>query len=240
MSAKPQTETDTAADHLGMTDTQWAQWQAYTRGYGEQDENGIDVSLLRQNLRLTPTERLQKLQCGLRFFKEDTMESTNDFQQAIAALQASGLRFVIIGGIAMRLQGAAHMTDDIDFAFARDTENLEALVSALAHYHPRLRGVPPDLPFFWDVRALKTSINMTLETDLGNIDLLGEPAGITSFEALWKDATVLAVQGLQVRVASVNALIAMKRAAGRPKDQAHLMELERLRELTAHDDAQAL
>jgi predicted nucleotidyltransferase len=237
MSDMEQTET---TDHLGMTETQWAQWQAYTRGYGEQDENGVDVSLLRQNLRLTPTERLTKLQRGLRFFKEDSMESVNDFQQVIAALQASGLRFVIIGGIAMRLQGAAHMTDDIDFAFARDTENLEALVNALAPYHPRLRGVPPGLPFFWDVRALKTSVNMTLETDLGNVDLLGEPAGIASFEYLWEDATVLSVQGLQVRVASVSALIAMKRAAGRPKDQAHLMELERLRELTAHYDAQSL
>ena len=47
-------------DHLGMTEEQWARWQAYTRGYGEQDENGIDLSHLRANLRLTPTERLEK------------------------------------------------------------------------------------------------------------------------------------------------------------------------------------
>ena len=59
-----------AEDHLGMTDAQWAQWQAYTRGYGEQDENGVDVSLLRENLKLTPTERLQKHQNALRFFQE--------------------------------------------------------------------------------------------------------------------------------------------------------------------------
>jgi hypothetical protein len=64
------TEQAEAADHLGMTDAQWAQWQAYTRGYGEQDENGIDVSLLRQNLRLTPTERLRKHQKALRVYLE--------------------------------------------------------------------------------------------------------------------------------------------------------------------------
>jgi hypothetical protein len=28
--------------------------------YGEQDENGVDISLLRANLRLTPTERLRQ------------------------------------------------------------------------------------------------------------------------------------------------------------------------------------
>lgn len=216
-----------------MTEEQWAQWQAYTRGFGEQDESGVDVSLLRRNLRLTPWERLEKLERELAFFKEDGMEQSNDFQQVIEALNAGGLRFVIIGGIAMRLQGAAHMTDDIDFAFARDPQSLEALVKALTPYHPRLRGAPPGLPFFWDVRTLQTSINMTLETDAGSVDLLGEPAGVASFEDLWQGATVMDRQGVPVRVASVDALIAMKRAAGRPKDQAHLLELERLRQLNA-------
>lgn len=45
---------------MGMTEEQWARFQEYTRGYGEQDENGIDLSLLRENLKLTPTERIQK------------------------------------------------------------------------------------------------------------------------------------------------------------------------------------
>ena len=67
---QPVTEADAPEDRLGMTDEQWAQWQAYTRGYGEQDANGVDVSLLRQNLRLTPTERLRKHQKALRTYRE--------------------------------------------------------------------------------------------------------------------------------------------------------------------------
>ncbi len=237
MNTQDQVKQETTEDRLGMTDEQWAQWQSYTRGYGEQDENGVDVSLLRQNLRLSPWDRLAKLQRELAFFKEDGMEASNDFQRVIEALDAAGVRFVIIGGIAMRLQGAAHMTDDIDFAFARDPQSLASLVAALAPYHPRLRDVPPGLPFFWDVRTLKTSINLTLETDLGNVDLLGDPAGIASFEDLWREATVIDRQGVQVRIASVEALIAMKRAAGRPKDQGHLLELERLRKLQSGSEA---
>ena len=229
------TEVQTAPpdDRLGMTEEQWAQWQAYTRGFGEQDENGVDVSLLRRNLRLSPWERLEKMEHGLAFFKEDGMKPDNDFQRIIAALDASGLRFVIIGGIAMRLQGAAHITDDIDFAFARDPQSLTSLVRALAPFHPRLRGAPAGLPFFWDLRTLQTSINMTLETDAGEVDLVGEPDGVASFEDLWESATVIDRQGVQVRVASVEALIAMKRAAGRPKDYSHLLELERLRKVNA-------
>ena len=217
-------------DKLSMTDAQWAQWQAYTHGYGEQDANGIDISLIRENLRFSPWERLAKLQRNLIFFKEDCVEAkpVGEFRQVIAALAAAGLRFVIVGGIAMRLQGSAHITDDIDFVVARDPENLEALVNALAPYHPALRGAPPGLPFVWDVRTLKNITNITLKTDLGSVDLLGEPAGIASFNALWDNATVIDQDALAVRVASVPDLIAMKRAAGRPKDLLHLMELEQM------------
>ena len=65
-----QVETQDGEDRLGMTDAQWAQWQAFTQGYGEQDANGIDVSNLRANLRLSPTERLIKHQRALKLFKE--------------------------------------------------------------------------------------------------------------------------------------------------------------------------
>jgi hypothetical protein len=44
--------------------TQIRQLQAWLKEhpYGEQDENGVDISLLRENLKLTPAERLDKLQ----------------------------------------------------------------------------------------------------------------------------------------------------------------------------------
>ncbi len=47
-----------------------ATFQAYTHGYDDQDENGIDRSLLRENLKRTPTERLEKLRRELAFFAE--------------------------------------------------------------------------------------------------------------------------------------------------------------------------
>ena len=38
--------------------------------YGEQSESGIDISLLRENLKLTPTERILKLQRDLVLIEE--------------------------------------------------------------------------------------------------------------------------------------------------------------------------
>jgi len=57
-------------DRPGMTDEQWERFQEYTRGHGEQDDNGVDLSLLRENLKLTPTERLKKLLANQRFMRE--------------------------------------------------------------------------------------------------------------------------------------------------------------------------
>ena len=54
-----------------LTDEQRARMEEWLRAhpYGEQDENGIDLSLIRGNLRLTPTERYRKHQSALHFFK---------------------------------------------------------------------------------------------------------------------------------------------------------------------------
>jgi hypothetical protein len=39
----------------------WIRANCGPHQYGEQDENGVDLSLIRENLKLTPTERLRKL-----------------------------------------------------------------------------------------------------------------------------------------------------------------------------------
>jgi predicted nucleotidyltransferase len=142
----------------------------------------------------------------------------------------SGIRFVIIGGVAMRSHGSAHITDDIDFSYSRDPQGLSGLVDTLNQHHVRLRNFPADLPFFFDLRTLKNTQNLTLVTDVGNIDLLAEPPGIDSFEGLWSRAIEVEIYGMKVHVASLEDLIAMKRAAGRPKDQQHLLELQDLQQ----------
>ncbi len=59
-----------AEDHLGMTPEQWEQFQAFTRGFGEQSESGVDISLLRANLKLTPTERIERMRHALANYLE--------------------------------------------------------------------------------------------------------------------------------------------------------------------------
>jgi len=162
-----------------------------------------------------------------------------DLEAILKVLHDAGVRFVVVGGIAMRLHGCAHITDDVDVSYARDRENLKILAQALAIHHARLRGVPAELPFVLDEYTFRNVQNLTLQTDLGEVDLLAVPDGADSFEGLYERAVEMSLGEFNVRVASVDDLIAMKRAANRPKDQAHLYELLALKKLLEETDASA-
>src|SRR5438445_5124373 len=135
-------------DHLGMTDEQWAWFQTCTHGYGEQDENGIDVSLLRENLRLTPTQRVEKLLQALPLDPRcQVVASKRSFRDLLAPLHAHNVSYVLMGVFAMACHGSAYVADHIDLACACEPNSLAALAEALALLHPRVRGAPEALPF---------------------------------------------------------------------------------------------
>lgn len=159
-------------------------------------------------------------------------ENRLDAASVLAALNAAQVRFVLIGGLAMVSHGSDHVTQDIDIFYSRDRENLPALAQAIAPHHPRLRGAPEGLPFILDAQTLRNTPALTLLTDLGSVDLLGEVSGAESFESVWQRAVETEIYGIPVRVVSLDDLIVMKRAANRLKDQGHVLELEALRRLT--------
>jgi hypothetical protein len=129
----------------------------------------------------------------------------------------------VIGGIAARLLGSPTVTADLDICYARDAETLERLARVLTRLDARLRGAPEGLPFRPDARTLAAGDQFTLTTSAGDLDLLGTPAGVAGYEELARTAERLDLDGIEVLVASVDDLIRMKRAVGRPKD---LVELE--------------
>lgn len=130
----------------------------------------------------------------------------------------AGIDFVLIGGIAGLAHGSAYPTFDIDVAYSRDRANLERLARVLKELDVTLRDAPAQLPVDLDAAALDRSPMLTLETTYGPLDLIADPAGVPSYEALRDAAWLAEIEGVEVRVASLDHLIAMKRAAGRPKD----------------------
>jgi hypothetical protein len=134
-------------------------------------------------------------------------------------LAAGSVDFVVVGGVAGGAHGSAFATFDVDVAYARDPDNLQRLAAVLVSLGARLRGAPHDVPFLLDARTLAQGANFTFETSLGSLDILGDAAGAPPYERLRGEATAIEVGSQIVRIASLDHLISMKEAAGRPKDK---------------------
>ncbi len=194
---------------------------------------GIDLTLLFSRLRRTPEERFQDLQGAMAFFREIRERRGSvmiNLREALQLLVGHGVEFVIAGGVAGGIHGSSAATFDLDVCYSRDAENLRRLVEALAPVNPRLRGAPADLPFLWDVETLRNGFHFTLSTDVGDLDLLGDLAGLGDFLRVKAASVPWQMFGIRIAVLSLDGLITCKRAAGRPKDLLVIPELEALRE----------
>lgn len=156
------------------------------------------------------------------------MASWPDFRPTllIGALVRARVDFVVIGGVAVVIQASPRFTRDLDISYATDTANLERLGALLVALGARLRGVEDDVPFTPDARTLRHAQMLTLTTRDGDLDLLVDPPGSPSYAALRRRADIVDLDGDSVRIASLEDLIEMKRAAGRPQDEIDIESLE--------------
>lgn len=159
------------------------------------------------------------------------------YRDVLAALNAAGVSYVVVGGTAVVLQGHVRATVDLDLVVQLDGLHVRTALDVLLG-----RGLLPRLPVdpydFADpvVREQwRTERNLTVFSlydpadAFVEIDLFaGEPLPFTE---LVSAASHVDVAGVEVPVASRAHLIAMKRAVGRPQDLADVAALERLADL---------
>jgi hypothetical protein len=140
-------------------------------------------------------------------------------RKILDALLAHDVDFVLIGGMAGAARGSSYPSFDVDIAYERSRANRDRLVAALLELRAKLRGAPADIPFLLDAKTLANGANFTFTTPFGSLDILSDPAGAPSYDELRRaSGAELPVEGVAIRVASLDHLIAMKEAAGRPKD----------------------
>jgi len=151
-----------------------------------------------------------------------------DFQALIRLLAENKIAFIIVGGVAATVHGSARLTLDLDIVYGRDPENIKRLVGVIKPFQPYLRGAPRGLPFEWSVETIQKGLNFTLITTLGALDLLGEIVGGGGYEELEPAAQRIEVAGVNCLCLGLEALIKVKRAAGRPKDLEVIAELEQI------------
>jgi hypothetical protein len=160
-------------------------------------------------------------------------------EELIRRLVEAGIDFVVIGGLAAQAHGSTSITRDLDVCVPRDLATLERLAIFLRDIAAVPRGLPVDaspMPPL-DARTLRAGSLFTLDTAFGPFDLLANPDPGFDYETLRRSALATTLLGMPVHIASLDDLIAMKRAAGRPKDRVELEILGALREEIDRRDA---
>lgn len=166
----------------------------------------------------------------------DTMgdRGPSDPRAIFATLARHRIDFVAIGGWAVIGHGSERNTRDVDFVAAPDSDNLARVEAALAELDARLWGVDADLlGIDLNAQTLADGGNFTLVTRAGGLDFFNEVPGGAPYEQVRARSVAVDLgDGLVIRIAGIDDLIAMKRAAGRPQDLrdiATLTHIERLR-----------
>jgi predicted nucleotidyltransferase len=146
----------------------------------------------------------------------------NDFAAALRDLNESGVRYVIVGGLAVIRHGAVRATKDVDVAVAMDAENLSRLQKLVEHWHATN---PDGTPL--RSTTLPAGGVLPLRTPHCLVDILSEQLLPAPFDDVLIRADVKRIDGVEAPICSFADLVAMKRATGRSAD---LLDLERLSE----------
>jgi hypothetical protein len=109
-------------------------------------------------------------------------------------------------------------------------ENLAGLYAALADIHPRFRMSNDLQPLPETFEEPKDFKNIYLLTDLGQLDVLSEIAGIGKYPEVRQRAIEMDLAGTPVWVLDLDTLILAKKAMNTPKDRQVAIELSAIRE----------
>jgi len=140
------------------------------------------------------------------------------------------VRFVLVGGLAVNAWGYLRATRDVDFVPDPDPENLARLDALLTELGGRVDVGGKLLAGTAISTFLRTGDRTLVATELGQVDVLQGLPGAAICAALDETASDVDLDGLVVRVCSLEQLIQMKRASERPRDREDLAALEAVRE----------
>ena len=145
-------------------------------------------------------------------------------------LREADVDFVLVGGLAVNAWGYLRATRDVDLVPDPSSENLARLDALLVELGGKVE-VGDRLLESGAIRTfLRTGDRTLVLTDLGRIDVLQGLPQVPTFSALDERATEVDLEGLVVKVCSLDDLLAMKRSSDRPRDRDDLEALEAARD----------
>jgi hypothetical protein len=145
-----------------------------------------------------------------------------DQKDLLAAFNAHGVKYLVIGAHAVGVHADPRGTKDLDVFIKADEENSRAVFAALAQYGAPLAGMTPQ-----DFNDEPSSV-FQLGVEPDRVDILQGIAGVTFDEAWESRIESLLDEDTPAHVISLEHLIQNKLASGRYQD---LADVEKLREV---------
>ncbi|MFN7921006.1 MAG: DUF6036 family nucleotidyltransferase [Bryobacteraceae bacterium] len=131
----------------------------------------------------------------------------------MSAFQSHGVRYLIVGGVAVTFHSQPRFTKDLDLFIQSGPANAQATYAALAAFGAPLQGIRPE--DFEDRNSF-----FRFGRDPRGFDILPNVPGV-DFDEAWErrvEAVIDPGTGLKAHFISAGDLIASKLAAGRPRD----------------------
>jgi hypothetical protein len=153
-----------------------------------------------------------------------------DPERIVTTLAHHGVRYVLIGALAARLQGFPRLTADADITPSRDHDNLQKLARALHELGARVftEGVHEGLAFDCSAATLARADVWNLVGAAGRIDVAFQPSGTHGYDDLANGAVTFEVYGVELQVASLEDIVRSKEAADRPQDRQDVVVLREI------------
>jgi len=145
------------------------------------------------------------------------------FEKLLVRLAEAKVDFILVGGLAVALNGYVRLTEDVDLLVSADPENLRRLLASLATFGEGYGGTL-DLS---DFNEEPGAIRIIEEKESCIIDLFTVMAGCT-YRDLIADSETTTLVGHSIRYASKSALIRLKSGSVREKDQIDVIALKGL------------
>ncbi len=134
---------------------------------------------------------------------------------------------MLVGGLAVNAWGVVRGTKDVDIVVSSDPENLKRLAEVAVEAHGHVQKGDAFLSTPFSIAAeIGAGERVAIETALGLLDVVQGLDGVPPYAELRESAVEAEILGVKVSVCSLDALRKMKQAAGRPRDQVDLEDLD--------------
>ena len=145
------------------------------------------------------------------------------FEKLLVLLADARIEFVLVGGLAVTLQGYVRFTEDVDILIESSLGNVTKLLEVLGNFGEGFANeLSPD-----DFTEEEGAIRIVEEVEQCQIDVFTVMSG-RKFADVAEDADVFDLRGREIRYASKKALIGWKEKSVREKDKLDALALRRL------------